>query len=98
MARGFSSRLRKLRNLLVVDTPCECRTVTDPIDWTHATTAELRRFIELSKAAELVVARECQSCGKKTVTADQSRLSPADQIELEAIALAVRERYAEGKN
>jgi hypothetical protein len=94
-ARGAVLRARKLQALYAAETPCQCVTIADPIDWTAANLQEMRRFIELSKAAELLCPVACETCGKKTVTTDKSRLSTADQIELQAIALAVRERANE---
>lgn len=93
MAKALHARrLKKLREVFSPAALCRCVNIENPIDWQHAEVPELRRYIELSKAAELIVAQPCEVCGKATVTADKSRLSTAEQIELQTIEMAVRER------
>lgn len=94
MASALARRLRKLERIFETEKPCQCSPVnSDPVDWSLATTQELRRFVELSKASELAVPRECGECGRKTVTADKSRLSKKHQVEMQAITVAIRGRH-----
>ena len=92
MGKAAKARLAKLERLFASSQPCECSVITDPIQWQDAEMPMLRRYIHLSKAAELKVSRACESCGKPTVRSDLSQLTPADQIELKAIEMAVREQ------
>lgn len=91
MGKAAKARLAKLERLYASSKPCDCTVITDPIQWQDADMPMLRRYIALSKAAELVVPRACELCGKPTVRSDLSQLTPAEQIELKAIEMAVRE-------
>ena len=95
MGKAARARLAKLERLYASSKPCACSVVTNPIEWQDAELSELRRYIALSKAAELIVPRACEDCGKPTLRSDLSLLSSAEQIELKAIEMAVRERTDE---
>ena len=95
MGKAAKARLAKLERLFAAAQPCACTVITDPTQWQDADWPTLRSYIQLSKAAELIVPRPCELCGKPTVRSDLSKLTTAEQIELKAIEVAVREQTNE---